>query len=266
MYHNNVTFELLTENDNSVTEYHKNSQTYVEGRKGSEYKIRIKNNNYFKVLVIPSVDGLSVMDGKPADYKSSGYILYPYETTVIEGWRTDLDFIRKFIFTRKNKSYSAKTEQGTSNLGVIGLAVFREKLSQTYTFNSVVSYTPDMYSCFNVSGNIGNTLDNLSQNDSYSSSERSLSAGDFDKPFIGMVATAAATPTVGTGMGNKKESKVVTESFDRKDRPYITMQIFYYERKQLEKMGIVQTYRVNEPQRPNPFPVEQHPMQFCREV
>ena len=284
MYHNNVTFELLTVNDSPVTEYHHNSRTYVEGRKGSEYKIRIKNNNYFNVLVVPSVDGLSVMNGKPADYKSSGYILYPYETIVIDGWRTDLMSVRKFIFTRKNKSYSAKTEQGTNNLGVIGLAVFREKPRLTYTFtsNPIVPHkmipdpSPNPWPCPNQWYSSTNIIFGSNQGSEIQSSMDSCSAptgstmrgskkGLSNEPAVAMAAAAPA-PTVGTGMGNKKDSKVVTAAFDRNDRPYLTMQLFYYERKQLEKMGIVQSHKVSEPQRPNPFPEEQHPMQFCKEV
>ena len=41
-------------------------ETYIEGRIGTEYAIRFKNNSLRKVMAVISVDGVNVVTGEPA--------------------------------------------------------------------------------------------------------------------------------------------------------------------------------------------------------
>jgi hypothetical protein len=110
-----------------LREFGHNGNTYIESRDGQKFTIKFKNNRAHRVLVVPSIDGLSVLEGTPATPQSRGYIVPAYSSVEIKGWRTSLEDINDFVFERKDKSYVAGTGNDTANCGVIGLKVFAEK-------------------------------------------------------------------------------------------------------------------------------------------
>ena len=125
MTKNNYELEILV-NGKPIREYLKDGKSYAEGRRGNTFSLRIRNNSGSRVLAIPSIDGLSVMNGKEASYDSSGYIIKPYDSLTIDGWRTSDKEVAKFYFAGKDNSYAAKMDRD-GNLGVVGLAIFGEK-------------------------------------------------------------------------------------------------------------------------------------------
>jgi hypothetical protein len=123
----NVTLEILVRGK-PVREYkHTDGYTYIEGRKDSEFELRIRNNTSKRILAVPSVDGLSVMDGKPASSDSTGYIVGSYSSITIPGWRLDDSEVAKFLFEDEKRSYAEATGEG-GNQGVISVMVFEEKV------------------------------------------------------------------------------------------------------------------------------------------
>lgn len=111
-----------------IREYGLNGRTFVEGRKGQPFSFVFKNSTAHRVLAVPSVDGLSVIDGGPATDTSRGYIVAPYGTVEVKGWRTSLNGIAQFIFEDKSGSYAATGEvKDTRNCGVIAMRVYSEK-------------------------------------------------------------------------------------------------------------------------------------------
>lgn len=100
---------------------------YIESREGTEYTLEIKNNNSFRVEVVASVDGIGVINGKPASKTDRGYLIPAYGRISIKGYRKDDSEVGAFKFTRKERSY-AKERGGEENVGVIALAVFSEKI------------------------------------------------------------------------------------------------------------------------------------------
>ena len=103
-------------------------RTYIEGRPETEYTIRVKNNNPYRVLAVPSIDGINPLTGEPAVEEGPGYIVPALGKTEIEGWRTSLKDVAAFLFSKKEESYAAKGETKNSDqCGVIGLVIFREK-------------------------------------------------------------------------------------------------------------------------------------------
>ncbi len=106
--------------------YWHNDQRYVVGKPGNEYAIRVRNVSAGRVLAVMSVDGVNVITGDTASTRQSGYVLPPYETTEIAGWRTSLSRTAAFYFTSLPDSYAARTGR-PDNVGVIGVAVFAEK-------------------------------------------------------------------------------------------------------------------------------------------
>ena len=128
MQKNNLSVEVLVRGRPVKEFYHEDGNTYIEGRKNSPFELRIRNNNFNRVLVLPSVDGLSVMDGKKADSNSNGYIVNGFSALTIPGWRLDNSEVAKFFFQEeKGGGYAAQVGEG-GNEGVIGFMFFEEKV------------------------------------------------------------------------------------------------------------------------------------------
>jgi hypothetical protein len=129
----NQDYELTVLVDNKpITEYFHDGKVFIEGRHGSDYKIRIRNNTYRRAVFIVSVDGLSVLNGKDCSDDSPGYVLGSHETLDIACYKVDDATGAKFIFGTKEKSYSAEIGKGTDNVGVIAVKVFAEKPAYSY--------------------------------------------------------------------------------------------------------------------------------------
>jgi len=91
-----------------------------------EYALRVRSDFSRDILVVLSVDGLDVMSGKPADYRSDGgYVLHPHEVLDVPGWRRDDGHVAAFSFREAGGSYSAQMGHGTSNVGIVGCAAFQ---------------------------------------------------------------------------------------------------------------------------------------------
>ena len=106
--------------------YWHQGQRYVVGKPGNEYAIRVRNGGSGRVLAVMSVDGVNVITGDTASPQQSGYVLAPYESADIAGWRKSLARTAAFYFTALPDSYAARTGR-PDNVGVIGVAVFRER-------------------------------------------------------------------------------------------------------------------------------------------
>ena len=100
---------------------------FVAGTPGHRYAVRLYNHSNARVLTVLSVDGVNAITGQTADPQQSGYVLEAYQSTEIDGWRKDMSEIAQFNFTAIDNSYAARTGR-PDNVGVIGVAVFREKI------------------------------------------------------------------------------------------------------------------------------------------
>jgi len=100
---------------------------YVQGSQGSHYGIYVENRSRSRVEVVASVDGLDSMDGRPASFEKPGYILDSGDSMVIRGFRTSMDEVASFKFGSVADSYAELKYGDTRNVGVIGVAIFREK-------------------------------------------------------------------------------------------------------------------------------------------
>jgi hypothetical protein len=100
-------------------------RTWVAGTPGHRYAVRLTNTTGERVLVVLSVDGVNAVSGETANPGQTGYVLAPWQSTEINGWRKSLDDVAQFVFTDLPDSYAARTGR-PDNVGVIGIAVFRE--------------------------------------------------------------------------------------------------------------------------------------------
>lgn len=101
-------------------------RTLIVGEDNQRYRIVVRNGTTARFEVVASVDGLDVIDGKPADPNRRGYIVDPHDTLVIDGCRTSDADVAAFRFGRVADSYAAQTS-GDRNVGVVGLAIFSER-------------------------------------------------------------------------------------------------------------------------------------------
>ena len=104
-------------------------RVFVVGRAGQRYNVVLQNLTAGRYEVVASVDGLDVIDGRPADLGKRGYILQPYSTLTIDGFRRSEAVVAAFRFGRVSESYAARTS-GDRNVGVVGVALFAEAGSQ----------------------------------------------------------------------------------------------------------------------------------------
>lgn len=102
---------------------------YLEARKGERYGIVIKNNSPERVGVVIAVDGRNIISGKKSDLgrREMMYLVNAYEHAKYNGWRTTDNEVHRFYFTSPSDSYSKKTFGDASAMGVIAVAVYREK-------------------------------------------------------------------------------------------------------------------------------------------
>src|SRR5688572_7961312 len=102
-------------------------ETYVAGRPGHRYLLTLRNNTGERVLAVVSVDGVNAVTGQTASAQQAGYVLGPWETAEVKGWRKSLSDVAEFYFTELPDSYAARTGR-PDNVGVIGVGVFRERV------------------------------------------------------------------------------------------------------------------------------------------
>jgi len=255
MINNGIQVLIELDNGTTCTEYNRDRNTYIEGRKGSTYNIRVINNNYFRVGVVVSVDGLNVIDGKLASDKSQQYLIGRYQTIIIKGFRISDKEVRRFEFSSKESSYSNKTGNGVDNSGVIGVVAFQEKIARIHHVvqDSSLIWMDLVTRKDTVPRRIQVGSPYQPQNINY------LSLSQINASYA---ATASHVLTqLGTAMRDKVQSEVTYLEFTHEDKSLTRMVIFYNTRKELEKMGLIVKKISNPTKIPNPFPGN-----YCKEV
>jgi hypothetical protein len=99
---------------------------YVAGKPGNEYQVVIRNRSGQEVLAVLAVDGVNAVTGETASPRQGGYVIGPWGSVEVKGWRKSLERTAAFYFTGLPDSYAARTGR-PDNVGVIGVAVFRKK-------------------------------------------------------------------------------------------------------------------------------------------
>lgn len=261
MQNSKYTFAVRVKGKN-VPEYENNGDNYIEGRKGSEYELYFKNKTYNRVLVIPSVDGLSTIDGKTASDKSNGYVVNGYQEVVIPGWKINSAKAAKFQFRPQNDNSNTTyvellQEEGfdvdSSNQGVIGCMVFEEVYNspkvvyQPYPIHDTAyplwpniypykNYYINPYSDFyNYNGGGGSaSIETLDINNSYSPLRSSGGYGN-----------SIQESDLGTGFGDDTKFETSSTEFERKSFPDWIAVINYDTLQGLRKKGIFINHNPN---------------------
>jgi hypothetical protein len=107
--------------------HHHRGHSYVEGRVGERYEIRIHNRSWRRVEAVISVDGRDAIDGRSASLRKRGYVIPPYSHVDVDGFRLNRSQVAAFRFTTVPDSYSAR--MGTPwKVGIVGVAIFPERV------------------------------------------------------------------------------------------------------------------------------------------
>jgi len=103
---------------------------YLEAWRGARYAVRLANRTGERLGVLLTVDGLNAISGErsPAGPRSPGrmYVLYRWDDTVVQGWRTSLEDVRQFTFVDEERSYAMRSGKAGRHLGWIEVEVYRE--------------------------------------------------------------------------------------------------------------------------------------------
>ena len=210
--------------------YYYRGQNYVVGTPGNHYAVSVRNLTGERVMAVVSVDGVNVVSGETATPNQSGYVLDRYSSTEINGWRKNMNEVATFIFSKEANSYAARTGR-PDNVGVIGVAVFREKREPPVYYN---------------------------EGDAKADAPaRPSAAGKAPQADSGRRAEAdhaAAAPRLGTAHGERESSEVNYTDFRRAStRPDEVISLRYDSYRNLVAQGVIRPRNGRQPN-PNPFP------------
>ncbi len=119
-----VDFSMTTDNGN-LSIYRDAGKYFVRGQTGQAYRLVYQNNSANTYEIVASVDGIDVFDGNAASRYNDGYVLYPNDELVIEGFRKSESAVASFIFSKPESAYAANTSTGSiDNTGIIGTVVY----------------------------------------------------------------------------------------------------------------------------------------------
>jgi hypothetical protein len=122
-----VTIGLRDEHGGFLPGFIASGKNYVIGEAGRRYSIVIRNRTQNRLELVVSVDGLDVIDGRPASFSKRGYLVDPQSELEIDGFRQSMDTVAAFRFGSVRGSYAGQKTGDTRNVGVIGLAIFHER-------------------------------------------------------------------------------------------------------------------------------------------
>lgn len=232
--------------------FHHEGETYVMGARGQQYTLRIHNRTGRRVEAVASIDGLDVVDGKPASVAKRGYLIPAWGSVEIDGWRLSVHEAATFRFSSVPQSYAA-SQGRTRNVGVIGVAIFPERVAPPprplYLPRSRSAPEP-MYE-----GELGAAP----ADDDASFAEHSVPSGRDARGAGGPPAAASAParpaealrkssaeshkaqrPGLGTEFGEAVQSQVYEVAFVRESatRPAVTLGLRYNDHAGLVAMGV----------------------------
>ena len=219
-------------------------QNYVEGRQNQEFRVRLRNKSAERVLAVLSVDGVNAISGETAGLNQAGYVLAPYQTLDVDGWRKSNAQTAAFYFTHISDSYAARTGR-PDNVGVIGAAVFRE-LRYQYEYPQDQEY--DEYS----RGDSGARDKSTS---APTASGRAPVAGELarsESKAYGQADSAGAP--MGTGHGRQEYRPSVNVAFEREASVFEVLNVRYDSRANLIAQGVIPQRGYYQPTIPQAFP------------
>jgi hypothetical protein len=241
--------ELVGENDLPLPTYLHRGRTYLLGEVGARYRIRVHNPTDRRVEAVISVDGIDAIDGRPADYaRKRGYIVPPYGTVTIDGFRVSMRDVATFRFSSVGDSYAGRTGRAR-NVGVVGVALFAEReVPRVYMAPPMGTTREDARD----SGGARGPKSRSEASPAPSGGDSSLSGGSGGSAGSASESASKSSgapccgerprerPGLGTEFGERRSAPVSTTSFVRANptRPTSIAELRYNDRDGLVALGI----------------------------
>ena len=224
--------------------YRDHGKVYVAGTPGHRYSVRMVNRTGGRVMTVLSVDGVNAITGQTASANQSGYVLSPWESAEIAGWRKSGDEIAQFNFTALPDSYAARTGR-PANVGVIGVAVFTEREYPMRKRDDELSRAEPPAPAPSVNEGLAGRAQ-----DSAAAGAMQPSSAPVEKD---KKAFAKSEERLGTGHGAREYSHIESTTFERSTSwPAEQVAIYYDSYRNLVAQGIIA--RPIARQDPQPFP------------
>lgn len=232
---------------------------WVAGKPGAKYSVSVANASGSRVLAVMSVDGVNVLNGQTASVDQSGYVFNGYQRYEVTGWRKSNQEVAAFEFVASPASYAERTGR-PANVGVIGVALFRERVYQP-PVTVTPPYTPYRY------GPLGSAKSEAAREGAADATGAQPPAPSLPAPASAAANSASnevarraeARPEMreklGTGHGEREWSQVSHTNFERaQSSPNETIRIRYDSFENLVSMGVIQQPSRPWQRTPNPFP------------
>lgn len=232
--------QLVDEWGGNLPTYHHSGSTYVMGAYGRAYGVKVTNHTGQRIEAVVTVDGRDVISGQNGDYRNQrGYIVDPYGTITVEGFRQSDTSVATFRFTNPGDSYSAR--MGTpQNVGVVGVAVFQERIYRRPVFKKRARPAPRA----EYWGGADKSSAAPMQDEAAAAPRRS-SGRSYEAP-------RAPVNNIGTRYGESRHSAVVEVPFKRRSSsPNHVLAVYYDDANGLANRGVLtrpQPYHAHNPQ------------------
>jgi hypothetical protein len=225
--------EVYDRNDGTVLPvYEKHGRRYVVGTPGHEYTLRVRNLTGARILAVTSVDGVNVVTGETATPDQSGYVIDAGGSVDIGGWRKSLERTAAFFFTDLGDSYAARTGR-PNNVGVIGVAVFRERVRAVHVPPRERIAEPER------DASNAAPVPPVAQAPSAAPMREEARSGCADAGRADHAAKALGSP-LGTGHGRNETSYATRVTFERASQsPGQMVTIRYDRRDNLVALGVI---------------------------
>jgi hypothetical protein len=224
---------------------------YVAGRPGARYAIRVTNRTGERVLAVMSVDGVNIVTGQTAAWNQGGYVLQPWASHEITGWRKSPHEVAAFEFAALPDSYAALTGR-PSDVGVIGVAVFNERIVAPLQLQPLAPQLgrADGQGTPQASG-AAREADRGEPAAKAAAPENSTGAADAARAPL-----RERTERLGTAHGARENSYASTTTFVRRSsRPAEQVSLFYDRYENLARAGVFAPPAVLSP---TPFPLSRN--------
>lgn len=177
------------------------------------------------MLVVLSVDGVNAITGQTASPSQSGYVLEPWQSSEITGWRKSNAEVAQFVFTSSSDSYASRTGR-PANVGVIGIAVFNEARRPVYGVRPLPAPRPMPRP--------------MPQYEDRAEASANATGRAAEAAAPSAMAKSESRQRLGTGHGEREWSSSSLTSFERASRnPVQVSEVRYDSRQRLVAMGIL---------------------------
>ena len=234
---------------NFLQRMHYSGRDYIAGQPGHRFAVTLQNRTGERVLAVLSVDGVNAVSGQTASSSQAGYVLDPWQSIQVSGWRKSYSDIAEFYFTDLPDSYAARTGR-PDNVGVIGVAAFRERQIEPAPY-----YPPPQQ------------IGGIDERDRAAESAAATAPAAQAKSSNGLAGASApydsmrsdqstARQELGTGHGQRRYDPVSETQFERESsRPNQIVSLFYDSYAALAARGVIPRPYYQRPSSPDPFPV-----------